>query len=67
MICMEQSVKCLGRNWKPMPAPPSPSEIPRDFRGARIRTAAVGSRPLTAWVTARTDFGLLYRASNIEN
>jgi hypothetical protein len=48
------------RNWsirrKPTPVPLCPPQIPHDVAWARTRTAAVGNRPLTAWVMARSKF-----------
>jgi hypothetical protein len=37
----------------PAPVPLCPSQIPHDFTWDRTRTAAVGSRRLTAWAMAR--------------
>jgi hypothetical protein len=38
---------------KPVPMPLCPPQIPHDLTWARTRAAAVGSRRLTSWATAR--------------
>jgi hypothetical protein len=47
----------------PVPVPLCPPQIPHDLTQARIRASAVGSRRLTAWVTAPP----LRRHSNSDN
>jgi hypothetical protein len=50
---------------KPVPVPLCPPQIPHGLTRDRTRASAVGGRRLTAWATARPNWGVAIDSTNV--